>query len=529
MGANSILIEQARRFTLLVGNYSREKFNHPGPAFLYVQAWGESLFWAAAARRARGLERAAHRALPAQRAVRRAAWSRSATGLDRVCARGRCPLAALLGLFGGAAPGRCSARTGCRTCTCRSWPSWCRSPPWPRGGPAGRLDRGAVRLVPHPRARCLPVLRAPCCGCGCLVAARLCRAAGRCWRRRWPRAGSGGCWLPVAWSSARVFALPIAVELALHWPGNFGQYFAYSGSANRAATQPAQVARYVLWFWWPHRPAAWAGPGRRLALVAARADLAAAGQARCAGSASRCSPSTRSRRSRSLVYAVGGVDALDPTRYYIGYFYWSAPADHGPRRVFALAEPAARARRPGRVTGRGGGGAAPPWPGRVRRLRGRPADPADTNHADPANPRRPGRSRTRRCRPASPDRRADRRAGHVVLLPFQHNAWPAITGILVQAERTGVRACVADPDWEFMLTSQFICTPAELAGGRRFSLYLPGQRPARNAGGVPASAGHSDSTAPWERSLGRGQANIRARERVRRYVHLPGTAAAVAG
>jgi hypothetical protein len=46
MGANSILIEQARRFTLLVGHYSREKFNHPGPAFLYVQSWGESLFWA---------------------------------------------------------------------------------------------------------------------------------------------------------------------------------------------------------------------------------------------------------------------------------------------------------------------------------------------------------------------------------------------------------------------------------------------------------------------------------------------------
>src|SRR5580692_4670195 len=45
MGANSILIEQARRFTLLVGHYSREHFNEPGPAFLYVQAWGESLFY----------------------------------------------------------------------------------------------------------------------------------------------------------------------------------------------------------------------------------------------------------------------------------------------------------------------------------------------------------------------------------------------------------------------------------------------------------------------------------------------------
>jgi hypothetical protein len=39
MGANSILIEQARRFTLLAGNYSREGFSHPGPAFLYVESW----------------------------------------------------------------------------------------------------------------------------------------------------------------------------------------------------------------------------------------------------------------------------------------------------------------------------------------------------------------------------------------------------------------------------------------------------------------------------------------------------------
>src|SRR5690348_9394109 len=43
-GANSILIEQAKHFTLLVGNYSREHFNHPGPAYMYVQAAGEYLF-----------------------------------------------------------------------------------------------------------------------------------------------------------------------------------------------------------------------------------------------------------------------------------------------------------------------------------------------------------------------------------------------------------------------------------------------------------------------------------------------------
>jgi hypothetical protein len=43
--ANSILVENAKHFTQLVGNYSRIGFNHPGPAFLYVQAFGEWLFY----------------------------------------------------------------------------------------------------------------------------------------------------------------------------------------------------------------------------------------------------------------------------------------------------------------------------------------------------------------------------------------------------------------------------------------------------------------------------------------------------
>jgi hypothetical protein len=61
---------------------------------------------------------------------------------------------------------------------------------------------------------------------------------------------------------------------------------------------------------------------------------------------------------------------------------------------------------------------------------------------------------------------------------FQLYAWPAITGLLVQAERTGVTACVANPAWEFMMTSQFICTPAELRSGARFYVYAPGPVPA---------------------------------------------------
>jgi hypothetical protein len=43
--ANSILIARAKRLELLVGNYSRTGFNHPGPAFLYVMAASEALFY----------------------------------------------------------------------------------------------------------------------------------------------------------------------------------------------------------------------------------------------------------------------------------------------------------------------------------------------------------------------------------------------------------------------------------------------------------------------------------------------------
>jgi hypothetical protein len=42
--ANSLLIQDAKRLHLIYGNYSRVGFNHPGPAILYVLAFGELVF-----------------------------------------------------------------------------------------------------------------------------------------------------------------------------------------------------------------------------------------------------------------------------------------------------------------------------------------------------------------------------------------------------------------------------------------------------------------------------------------------------
>ena len=56
----------------------------------------------------------------------------------------------------------------------------------------------------------------------------------------------------------------------------------------------------------------------------------------------------------------------------------------------------------------------------------------------------------------------------MIVLRFGQRSWPDVTGFLVQAERTGVPACVADPAATLVVTSQFICTNSDLATGRVF-------------------------------------------------------------
>jgi hypothetical protein len=62
-------------------------------------------------------------------------------------------------------------------------------------------------------------------------------------------------------------------------------------------------------------------------------------------------------------------------------------------------------------------------------------------------------------------------AGRTIVLSFPRNGWTDVTGILVQAGRTGVRACVADLDWAFLMSGQSICTPAQRLNGFPMSVY----------------------------------------------------------
>ena len=337
MGAYSIQVEQARRFALLVGNYSREKFNHPGPAFLYMQAWGEDLFY--------GLLR-----------VVPAAWNGEVVGLYLLSSFFAACVVVIGWRWGG-------MRTGLVTLgvvgLCGALHPSVFSSDWMpyEYVPAYLAFLVSVASVAGGRTRdswiaalsgwflihghvCF-LLFVPLLGLGA-VAARL---VPHLRRRAWPRPGRL-VWLPVAVISA-VFALPIAGELVLHWPGNFGKYFAYSDSARSGGHSVAQVADYALWFWWPHA-------GARA--VAAVLVLAAAG-------AAWRMPASRVRRfclallavnAASTVaflgYTATGIDELN--QYYIGYFYWSAPVIMILVLLVALAELLA-ARRPAARPGPG--------------------------------------------------------------------------------------------------------------------------------------------------------------------------------
>jgi hypothetical protein len=479
MGAYSIEIEQARRFGLLVGNYSREHFSHPGPAYLYVQSWGETLLraWLHVVPTAWNGQLIALYALNAVFAALVVAvsygWTRSA--------RGAAAALAVVLLYGALHPSVFSS----------DWMPYVYVLAYFAFVVAiASVAAGGVRDAWIAALAGWFLIHGHACFLFLVPVLSLAALAALLWPRlrsarpRDPpgsRSGPGTrwrwqTWLPAGVISA-VFALPIAAELALHWPGNFGKYFSYSSSARSGGHGAAQVADYVLWFWWP-RAGAWAAPAALFAVAGLLTWRLPAGPVRrfCVSLLAFDALST----AAFAVYTAVGIDTL--SQYYIGYFYWSAPVI-----VLLVSALAAGEALPSRTPGPAPGTrTVPSWTGlgvaavaavtACAAFAIAPQTRTSTDHADPANPASTGPT-VDPAMPAGVARMAALAAGRPIVLRFTHDAWPAITGVLVQAERSGVPACVADPNWEFMVTSQFICTPAELANGRAFRLYPPGVIP----------------------------------------------------
>jgi hypothetical protein len=441
-GANSILIQQAMHGTLLIGNYSREGFHHPGPAYMYVQAAGQWLFlyllhvvptaWNAHVLGVFTL----NSAFVAMITGVVYGWTRSLRGAA-VC------LAVVLG-FIATQPWILSL----------DWMPWMYVPAYITFlVAAASVAAGAARdlwiltlagwFLIHGHAGFLffvPVILAATAAA--VIWQHGPRASLRAFRR--PRT-----WIPVAVISA-LFALPIVVNLALHWPGSFGKYFSYSSSSKAGGHTLTQVARYLLWFWWRdgHSWTAALVPAVSYAVAIAVVVWLSRGAVR------RFLAALLAVNVVSTVafacYAAIGIDYL--TEYYIGYFYFSAPIIA--LLVIAVAVVHAPPAPLGAVVAAGAAVLG------VAAFAAAPGTAVSTQDTDAALPH-------------AVQAVAAQADGRIIVIRFNHDAWLDVTGFLVQAERTGVRACVAEPTWTFMMTTQFICTPGQIAGGAPFWFNAP--------------------------------------------------------
>jgi hypothetical protein len=504
MGANSILIERARRFTLLVGHYSQNGFNHPGPAFLYVQSWGESLFWALlhVVPTAWNGQLIAVYALNALFAALVVAIGYGWTGSVRGAAGAGAVVACLVALH----PAMFSS----------DWTPYSLVPAYfaflvaVASVTAGRGQDAWIAALTgwfliHGYASFLFFV--PLIALAALVAVawprrgRLRSSALRLARQRW-------IWVPVLVISA-VFALPIALELAAHWPGNFGKYLSYSSPSLSPLPSMAHVADYTLWLWWPHADA-W---------LVALALSALAGVLTW-----RLPPGPARRFCGSLIafdalstllfeiYAMTGIRDLQEV--FAGYFYWSAPAILLLVIVLAAVEALQTAR------------GAPPWLGAAAAVTAAivacvafavaPQTRTSTDHADPGvlasgADTDPALSAGAHCDPL-PARRLAR--GHRI----------------PRAGRTDRRDRLRRQNILGLHDDEPVhLHPRGARERREFRLLRARHGSARCAGGGPASASPSDQRPQLNVAWMRGPANIRARERVRRYLHLPWSAAAVPG
>jgi hypothetical protein len=424
--ANSILTDQATRFQLLVGNYSRVGFHHPGPAFLYVQAAGQALFF----RLFHLVPLPYNGQLLAVFALNAVLFGLVTLTLYRHLRS--LPLVAV-------ACGVMLLYLGHHIVLPSSWmPHLYFMPFLLFTVAAASVAAGELRTLPvyvlaggllvHGHVSFIEFV-----GVTTVVVAVAWTLPRRKTVRENLAAHSGALWLSTG--ILAVFLLPMVLDIVLHYPGQWGLYWRYARSNPGTHRTIGMDLRYMASFW-ARRPLS----GALLGVVGAIALVLTLFE-------------RDSHRRRFFAFALGavvlmsvlfflyilrGVDVLDG---YIGIFYMSIPLVvlilGATTTLSALSSRLVLQTAVALIAGAGlvVAGAVAPWI---------------------ASPYR-----------GSPDiqvqvaavKQDPTRAGRPVALVFPHDAWPGAVGFVQEAHRTGLYACAVDPFWAFIFSQHYICSP----------------------------------------------------------------------
>ncbi len=441
--ANSILVNQAAHFKLLVGNYSIEGFNHPGPAFLYVQSFGQDAFYSLL-----HLVPAPYNGqLIAVFLLNSVILALTALVLARHTASWSVAIVAMTAI---------TLVTGGTLLWASSWMPFLYAAPFLLATVSGvSVATGAVESLPifalavallvHGHAAFIGIM-------GLYVLAVFVAwvllhrhnigHVGQLKKAKGPLLLSGVI--------LSLFALPIALELVLHWPGQFGLYWHYLHSNSQYPRDTlAQVTSYVGQFW----------PGGHIGIVGlVCVALVAAGLA--------VTDPARDRRLfvlgllASVVlttievwwYAYRGIAYLTVLpKGYECYFYYSVPA----LTVVALLVevsgrlgPVFTRRVPGHMARAVSWGLAVASAGTGIIVLATQASTYDVYRGDPAL-----------ARIAAAVYQSPLRDGRGVSISPSGDSTDVV-GLLVAASREGYQPCVADTGWKVMMAG-YVCSPSE--------------------------------------------------------------------
>ena len=481
--ANTIAVFQAKHLTLLTGNYSKEGFYHPGPAFLYVMAAGESVL--------RDLLHVVPTPWNGQLIailLLNAALIAAALAVIARHARSRwVTLACLAAVLAFAAVHPLPVNS--------AWMPYVYFTPalllLVSGASVAAGQTVDLPLLALSAGLCINgqaefLLFAPVTvlvALGALAAAHRhdLRGMVRGRARHW----AGGL------AVGAVLLFPTALDTIVHWPGPFGNYLTYR--RNVAATHAIHHSlgvsvRYMLRYWWPGIPASTAARGG-FWVAAALAVLALALALAC--------PRPGLRRFLLWSLAMAGLmtvlfvyfartsmtDKDITAQAYLGYFYWAAPL------VVALVAVAGAVvyldgRRPAWLALAAVAAGAAAVATVIPQHRDNPDDPPAHYLGVPQLPQVVAAM-------------AAVAAGRPMLISIDQNDWMDATGVVAYADRAGLRSCVIGSHWSIMFRAQSMCTPRDLRTGVTFTFTGPTRRKPRPGSVVGHFPAPPDTLVIW--------------------------------